>query len=245
MEKYTEELMVPSYMVDVHSRMRAVAFMEVAQELAGRGAEKLKFADTQLAEIGAVWVLARMHVEFNDMPRRGDVVTLQTWHKGMKGIQFIRDYQMNSADGTPLALSTSSWLIMDFKERRMLSPEAMAGRVPSEPQCPGDAVAALPGKIIIPRSLEAEDAGTHVVKYSDVDNNGHTNNTKYIMWALDILPQEIVFNNSLSEFDINYNKESHPGETITLVRAGADKEWFVEGKTESGQQCFVCRLRFK
>lgn len=244
MEKFVQDFIVPSYMVDARRKLRASSFMEIAQELAGRGAEQLHMADRDLASLDAVWVLARMHVSFVDTPVRGQEVTLGTWHKGLKGIQYVRDYSMTDAAGRPLVLSSSSWIIMHMKERRMLRPELLADFVPSEPQCDGDAVKDPCAKILLPKGVELESAGEHIVRYSDVDYNGHTNNTKYVVWALDALPQELVFNHDLKEMDINYNKESHPCETVTLQSVHAGGEWFVEGCGADGQQCFIARFLF-
>lgn len=244
MEKFVQDFIVPSYMVDVRRKLRAASFMEIAQELAGQGAEQLHMSDRDLAPLDAVWVLARMHVSFMDTPVRDQKVTFGTWHKGLKGIQYIRDYSMTDADGRPLVLSSSSWIIMHLKERRMLRPDLLSDYVPSAPQCDGDAVKDPCAKILLPKGIELESAGEHVVRYSDVDYNGHTNNTKYIVWALDALPQEVVSNHDLKEMDINYNKESHLGETVILQSVHADGKWFVEGCGADGQQCFIARFFF-
>lgn len=232
-------------MVDSRRRLRAAAFMEIAQELAGQGAEQLKMADRDLKPINAVWVLARMHVDFVKTPVRDTETVLQTWHKGLQGIQYIRDYAMNGQDGQPLVLATSSWLIMELDERRLLHGDVLNDYIPSEPQCSDNAVSEAPRKITIPRGLSSEHAGVHAVRYSDVDYNGHANNTKYIVWALDVLPERLVYDCRLAGLDINYNKESHAGETVSLLRYDAGGTQYVEGRCEDGQQCFVCRFVFE
>ena len=67
----TQALTVTTYMADVRNLLRPSAFMELAQEIATLGAQKLHFDDSvTLAAANAVWVLARMHVCFERMPRR-------------------------------------------------------------------------------------------------------------------------------------------------------------------------------
>ena len=229
-------------MVDAHRRLRASCFMEIAQELAGQGAEQLHMSDSDLAPLGAVWVLARQHVEFPDTPVRDQEVVLSTWHKGLKGVQYLRDYSVTDTDGRPLVLSTSSWIIMSLNDRHMLRPDVLEQYVPSSPQCSCHAVEAACAKIIPPKDLALQPVGGHEVRYSDVDYNGHTNNTKYIVWSLDSLPQDIVFGSRLKEFDINYNKESHLGETVSLYAARDGGAWYVEGRAADGQQCFIARF---
>lgn len=243
-DRYSTPFYIPSYMVDIRSRMKAVSFMEIAQELAGKGAEMLGMSDPDLKPLNAVWVLARMHVEFVRMPRRDDEVMLHTWHKGLKGIQYLRDYRMDDKDGGAMVLSTSSWVVMEMSERRILRRDVLDAYIPSEPQCAEHAVEAPCVKLVLPKGVEVEAAGEHVVRYSDVDYNLHTNNTKYVLWALDCLPEEVVVGGGLREFDINWNKESHSGECISLVRVAADGFWYVEGRNAAGEQCFISRFLF-
>lgn len=245
MDKYSRTMEIPSYMSDIEHRLRAVSFMELAQEMAGKGAELLSFGDTKLKEVNGAWVLARMHVRFEKMPRWKDNVILNTWHKGLRGVQFLRDYQMCSEDGEVLVNSTSSWLVMDVVERKMLYGDALKDRIPAAPQSTDSAIAAPSPKVTVPADVTMEPAGVHVVSYSDVDNNRHTNNTRYVQWAMDVLPDAIPFRKDLRELIINFNKESHAGESIALSRGCAGSTWYVEGKSDDGQQNFIVKLVFE
>lgn len=245
MDKYIDRLEIPSYMTDIENRLRAASFMELAQEMAGKGAEQLDFSDDKLAAINAVWVLARMHVRFEKTPMWKDKVELQTWHKGLRGIQFLRDYKMLSESGETLVNSTSSWLIMDFAERRMVSGDVLRQYVSTDPQCEDAAIENACPKVVVPAAACAEQVAVHRVCYSDVDHNRHTNNTRYIQWAMDVLPDELVYQNEVSEFFINFNKESHPSENVVLLRGEMNGDWYVEGRSEEGQQLFVCKFVFR
>ena len=90
-----------------------------------------------------------------------------------------------------------------------------------------------------------EPVRTHVVLYSDADFNGHTNNAKYIEWAFDTLPLDIVSGKDIDEFQINFNHETRPGETVELLRGmtGPDT-FFVEGRC-SDKTVFQCHIRLK
>lgn len=244
MDKFTIETYIQSYFTDMHDRLRPSSFMEMAQEMAGLGAAKLGFGDTDLEPINAVWVLARMQVRFDTVPHRNDPVVFSTWHKGMKGPQFLRDYQMLTPDGKPVVSATSSWLIMELDERKLMYGDALQGRVPAEPQHTDHAIQTPCPKVMMPRDTEAVKVGEHTVSYSDVDFNRHTNNTKYILWSCDFLPEDLMYEHQVSEFAINFNKESKPGETITIYRACKDGEWFIEGRNPEGTQCFIAKFTF-
>ena len=77
-----------------------------------------------------------------------------------------------------------------------------------------------------------EPAGLHCVAYSDVDIIGHTNNAKYVVWAMDCLPFDYLAAHRVSDIRINFNKETRPGDTVALFRAPVEGGWVVEGRVE-------------
>ena len=52
------------------------------------------------------------------------------------------------------------------------------------------------------------------VRYSDIDTNMHVNNVKYVSWALETVPKDIVLNYELKNVKVTYEKETTYGETI-------------------------------
>lgn len=245
MDKIKTQITVPTYMTDKNKRLRASAFMELAQEIAVQGAKPIGLSDKDLKPINAVWVLARMQVKVERTAIEDEAMCLQTWHKGMKGAQFIRDYQLVDGEGKIAVNSTSSWLIMDIKERRMLHGAALEGIVSTEPQCEGDAIASACPRITIPSSVTMNHVSDHKILYSDIDSNNHTNNTKYVLWSMDVLPYELVSESEIDEFFINFNRESHYGETVKLFAGEDNGTWFVEGKAEDDAQIFISKYIFK
>ena len=239
-----QQLSVTTYMADVRNRLRPVSFLEIAQEIATLGARQLRFDDSvTVAAANAVWVLARMHVRFLRMPVRYETIRLETWHKGISSIFFLRDYRVSDEAGNPLIESTSSWVIMEKDERRMLRPDSLGEVIPPRPEQPGDAIGTPAQKVVIPRGATLEKVADHPVRYSDVDSNRHVNNTRYTAWAMDCLPDALTFENDLKELEINFNREARPGETVALFHAESDGAHYVEGRVGDAQ-IFICKLTF-
>ena len=57
---------------------------------------------------------------------------------------------------------------------------------------------------------------TFKVRYTDIDSNQHVNNTKYVDWAIETLPEEIVNNYSLDEIKVTFEKECKYGDTVNV-----------------------------
>ena len=53
------------------------------------------------------------------------------------------------------------------------------------------------------------------VRYGDIDSNMHVNNVKYVEWAIESLPLDIVLNYELKELSVIFEKECRYGAEIT------------------------------
>ena len=85
--------------------------------------------------------------------------------------------------------------------------------------------------------------GEKRVDYSDVDTNQHANNAKYIVWAMDCLPDSITSSRKVLDVSINFNKEARPGETVELYHIVSGDIHFVEGRI-ADPQVFIVRFTF-
>ncbi|MBP5626451.1 MAG: hypothetical protein J6W98_05975 [Bacteroidales bacterium] len=244
-DKTTEDLRIACYMSDRHAVLRPTAFLDIAQNIAVQGADNLKFGDDQLAAFNSTWVLARQSVHFDRPVRNKENVKMLTWHKGTQGLFFLRDYLLLGADGEPSVRSTSSWVVMNITERRLVRFDSLSDVVDTTPQSTDNAIEEQAAKVVLPRGAELTKIGEHRVRYSDVDHNQHANNVKYTSWVLDSLPEELVYEHPLKELTINFNREALPGETVELWHAlDTDGAHIIEGRADD-HQVFIERLIFQ
>lgn len=227
--KYFQHVDVRSYDADGAFRLKAEAFMNYAQEIAYRAATHLGFGFDELQARGAAWVLSRMHFVFCGSPKWRDSLSMYTWHKGLGGPFFLRDFELLDASGERVVAGTSSWVVLDTSSRRLVRVSQLDGLVTEDSQCADNAIEEPAPKIVFPKGAEGEYAGGHTVSYSDIDIVGHTNNVKYVSWALDCIGYEEVAARGVREVFVNFNHETHPGETVKLFRHHAeDGSWYIE-----------------
>lgn len=241
--KLIQKMDLPCYMFDCRETLRPSSFMDIAQELASAGSIASGFSDQDLAPHNLVWILGRMKVIFQNPPHRCDSVTAETWHRGLAGPYFIRDYRLLDADGRVAASSTSTWIIMDKTTRRAVRGDHLAGIIASEPECSDAAAGPLAAKIIFPKDCTPSILGTHRVVYSDLDYNGHANNAKYTLWALDALPSALTTTRTPRELTINFNNEAHLGEEITFFHHADGDTHIVEGRS-GDRLIFIEEIKF-
>lgn len=241
-KKTVQRLSVPCYDTDQAHYLKPGAFMDLAQELANVSADSLGFGFADLQRFGMAWVLSRMHIEFLQTPRWKDTVELQTWHKGFEGPLYIRDFRMLDAQGNEAVLATSSWLVFDVAARRLMRREHLEEKLPIDTCYPESAIDTPCGKVVMPQE-GLEEMAEHRVVYSDVDFVGHTNNARYVVWAMDCLDFDQVVSQRLRSLRINFNKETRPGDIVELFRAPVEGGWVVEGRVQ-GNSSFCVELLF-
>ena len=242
--KLSYRIDIPCYMFDNRSLLRAAAFMDIAQELAVQGSYQLGFADRQLAPYNVVWILARMRVRFNSLPPMYSSATAETWSRGQQGLCHIRDYRLLADNGESLIDSTSSWVLMEKTKRVIVRPNSLGDAVDCNPQNTDFAIEEPAERILLPKDYPMEAVGEHRVIYSDLDCNGHTNNAKYTVWAMDCLPGELVRNHNIKDITVNFNHEALFGQTVTLYHALKDNAHIVEGRC-GDTQIFISKLNFE
>ena len=231
MIKYTEKYTIPCYDTDASWRLKPTSFMNLAQEAAGRHAVYLGFGYDDLIKTNTAWILSRVHVEYVDTPKWRENITLNTWHKGLNRIFFLRDFLLTDDEGNTRVKATTSWLVLNLETRRLVrDPKLMEeGTV-----CHEDVIETPADKVQMPKDVEAELVRRHTVSYSDIDTNGHTNNAMYMQWSMNSVGYDITSSRPVKEFTINFNHETKAGDVVDIYRAVVEKEdslhVFVEGR---------------
>lgn len=247
-KKYLIETVVPCFDVDSEFKMKPAAFMDLAQEIAYQAATALGFGYDALQKEGKAWVLSRMNFKFLRHPVWREDIDLYTWHKGPYGPFYLRDFILKSREGEALVAATSSWVILDVEKRSLCRTAEVMEMIPEGSVCQDNAIEKPADRVMMPRGMEPVPAGVHKVEYSDVDLLGHTNNARYVVWAMDCIDYEELKGHPVKEVTVNFNHETRPGEEIVLekvkkVAADGTVSYFVEGKTD-GKSAFCARIDY-
>ena len=240
--KFRQDVCIPCYQINRNALLRPSAFMDLAQEIAYWAAMELGFGYETLHIHHTAWVLSRMHVHFNGPLAWRDNASLYTWHKGGNGLFYLRDFELLGPDGNIAIQATSSWVVIDERTRHFVRPEELSDTLRLDYEV-ADAIA-QPAPKIVPPKVEAglTKVGEHRVAYSDIDIIGHTNNARYVVWAMDCLPLEVA-QQPMKDLYINFNKETTAGETVELFQMQEGNAWFVEGCVD-GRSCFVVKMEY-
>ena len=245
-KKYIIESEVPCYDVDSNMDLKPAAFMDMAQEIAYQAATALGFGYDALQTEGKAWVLSRMHFDFMRHTKWRESVKLSTWHKGPYGPFYLRDFTLESPEGEMLVRGTSSWVIIDVANRTMCRTAEIMEMIPEDTICHDNAIERPADKVVMPRGVTPEPAGVHKVEFSDVDLLGHTNNARYVVWAMDCIDFEELKHKVVKSLTVNFIHETRPGEEVVLEKvrtetANGDITYVIEGKT-GDKACFIVKI---
>ena len=104
----------------------------------------------------------------------------------------------------------SLWVLMDLDKRSMILPGKSG--VTLDGSVRGNELA-LPGSIV---PKEFVNRRQRTVSYSDLDRNGHMNNTRYLDWVDDLLSSDFHRDHEIRDMTICYLAESWEGQTLEL-----------------------------
>ncbi len=228
-EKYTEKRIVSCYEANANHLLKPAAMLDLMQEAAGKDADSLGFGYDNMIAGNTAWVLSRVKLQFHNYPKWRDEILLKTWHKGANRIFYLRDFLLEDPHGNILVSATTSWLIIDLSSRRMVRNKELAENFDNSQM--GSAIEEQAEKITLPNDIEPEFVHNHKVVWSDIDTNGHVNNVKYVVWALDALDYDFVKDNTVKELTVNFDSEVLPGESVELYK--------VIEETQSGTVCYI------
>ncbi len=195
---------------DCFGNLKLSAALHFAQDVAGGHCKLLGLDWDTLAKKQMFWAVIRHRLQITRLPRVGERITLQTWPMPTTKVAFPRSTVAYDAQGKELFRSISLWVLMDSQTRGMILPAKSGVLVPGVMR--GD-------ELPVPRTLapqELASSHTRTVCYTDLDENNHMNNTRYLDWVADLLPSQFYGQHRACEVLICYANEAREGQTLAM-----------------------------
>lgn len=240
-EIYTQMCSITSSEVDAYGNCRASALLRFFQDMANAHSVEMGIGrEDLLSGHGAFWMLARVWLRLRRPLKMGEELEIRTWHRGPGGLILYRDFDL-TVDGEPVGEAVSAWIVADFQSRKMLRPGTIASIAASPvPETVKDKQLKL-----IRTPKEREFVYTKTVRFSDLDVNGHMNNTKYADVILDALTPEELRGRFLAEMQLNYSQECLAGESVDICRQVEEDHCYIDGCGGDGARRFEAILQFQ
>lgn len=241
--EYTSELTVND--VDCNFKMTLAHAVDILQILANENAERGGYGfNAVLSSNNAFWVLTKMKLQCSKMPKHREKIACKTWPIAPGKLTLERDFEIRDKDGAVAVAATSEWCLIDAETRRIK-------RIDGNTVMPGidyideRAVKAEYTKQKIDIS-ECEKCFERTIRATDIDMNGHANNTRYTFMAIDCFTTAFFGENDIDAYEIHFVKECIEGDELTVYRKQTgDSSYYVTAIKNDNQTVFRAFLNFK
>lgn len=229
----TQKFSIRTSEVDFRHRLTIPALVNFLQETAMHNIGAIGLPMHLLEEKNLGWVLSRLYLKIDKYPTETEQITVETCPHSFEKYYAYRDFRVYDSKNQLICTVASSWLLFDLEKRQLISiPDFIKEMVTLCTKFPP-----LPIPKVKIQALQKIDYEMNFqVSWHTLDLNKHTNNVYYFQWALDTLPEEILNEFSVSEFDIMFRNESLLGEKVI-----AQAEEILSEDTLS-QKIFIHRI---
>ena len=205
-------------------RLRTSGLLRYAQDIAWQHSEDLGFDRRWYTDRGRWWVVRSVELRVLAPIAIGESLRLATAVIGHRRIWARRRGEFRLPDGTPAAVATTDWVLLDERGRVMRIPDDFGHAFPNP---------ALLDDIIRVGPPEAPPDATTLdlrVRPSDIDPMGHVNNAVYLDWIeeavaatdgapiLSAVPRRVA---------IEYAASAEPGDEVRAAAWPAPAGWWI------------------
>ncbi|MCG2612048.1 thioesterase [Flavobacterium sp. SM15] len=180
------------------------------------------------------WVLSRIRIEIDSLPKWQDKVVVKTWIESLEGNKSIRNIEMYLND-EKIVGATTYWAVFNTQLRKsepLALPHEHFEKYP-------DNHASKKGFSRINILQDTNKLTDKAVVLSDLDIVNHVNNTKYLEWCLDTLPPKSVLKHEIKALEMNFLRELNWNDAVE-IHSDETKTFF--SVTKDSKTCFALQL---
>ena len=207
---YQHEYLVNDAAVDCFGRLKPSMLLFYCQDIAGHHCTHLGTDYDTLAHRNLFWAVIRQKVQITRLPRSGETIRVETWPMPTTRTCYPRSTVAYDREGNELFRAIGLWVLMDMQTRAMILPGKSGVEV--------DGIT-LGDELDVPGSLApavGENREMRQVRFTDLDVNGHMNNTQYLNWVEDLLPGSHHKEHPAVGFTVCYLNEALEGQNLEL-----------------------------
>ena len=158
-----------------------------------------------------------------------DEITVKTWACGSRGFTTTRSFEIFKGEEL-VAESNSIWALVSVSDKKLIrvSEVDFSNFEPEEPL-----VLDSPAKVRIPNELKLSLVGEYTVRYTDIDLNGHMNNTNYPDMFFNFLPKPEA--KLVKSYAISYVNEAKKDDNLKFYIAKSDGKYYMRSIHEDGR----------
>lgn len=181
-------------------------------------------------ERGLAFLLSRITVRVYAPLTTDDEIRVETWICEGKGYRFDRCFRVFRGEEV-VAEAYSMWALLDLQSKRLLRATEFSYGFAGDEPLPAD----FSARVRHPAVGEMECVGERRIVYSDIDYNGHMNNTHYPDMLCDFT--ESILTRRVTGMTLSFLHEAAYGHTLKVLRCEQDGRTYFRTVNEGGETC--------
>lgn len=204
----------------------AAAVLELMQETGTRHTDSTVYPMSWYVENKLGFIITKLALEVRRPPILGEMVTVTTAPISFSNVFAERYYAMTDAAGVEIAVSYTTWVLIDLAARKPVRIPVFLGESYG---AHGDRGYRMETAITSGQkdTLLAED--TFRALRRDADANMHVNNIAYIAWSFDYIPEDVYQNLRTKSIRARYKKECRSGDVVCAQTYRTGDNRFLTG----------------
>ncbi len=229
---------------DFSMRSTLESIGNIFMNIAGLDSERKGFGMEALRKQGYAWVALRILIDVKSYPAAFEKLKATTWIENWNKLTTQRNCVIEDSKGDNVVEISSIFTLINFNTRQAVNMQDVLSNSNYEKSiCNKHLSIRSPEKVHLLTNEKV--VATRKVTYSDIDCNMHVNSFRYVSWVLDTIPLEMFQKKFISEFEINYVKECHYGETVTInMEQLGDNVYAFDIRNFEGTSLNRCKLTF-
>lgn len=220
--------------VSMRGELSTPGIVNYFQDCSTFQSEELGLGNFWLKERNRFWVINSWQVKILRRPKLAENIQICTWPHSMKGMFGERNFCIRDEEGKDLIWAETLWTYMDIEKMRPVKID-------------GDVIATYTLELAIAtewkgRKIRVPEGGVEkppvMVGTGLLDTNGHVNNGKYVLLAMEYVPEDF----EISAFRVEYRKAAWPGDVMIPVVVTMPEGMIVAFRNEQEEIFAVIEL---
>lgn len=237
MGKIAEEFrQIACYESDIFGKILPTTAMNYFQEVSTNQGDDLEIGSDFLKESQLAWFLVKYDIRFDNYPTYKQKVRITTEATGMDRYCAVRRFTIEDLNQNPMIIADTQWLLVNRENQKM---EPVDAHQEFEVYGCHDKKGPIFKKI--PRIKNPTGKKQFEVRFLDIDFNFHVNHVKYMAWAIEALPLEIVKTRELKRAKLLYKSQCFYGDLVDVMSEAVEDDLY-RIEIISQDQTLLCQL---
>ncbi|MCE5220514.1 MAG: acyl-[acyl-carrier-protein] thioesterase [Clostridium sp.] len=209
---FTKKYEIHYYEVNSKLRCKLSSIIEFIGDVGTQQSEYLGDGMDYCKKNNCAWVFYKYDIKMHRYPVFGEMISVTTQPVGFKKFYALRKYVIRDEKDNLIGEASALFFLIDIKKRRPI-------RIQKEQY----EFYGIDGNVnydISMDKIEINDEEQYRkqfnIRYSDIDSNNHVNNVKYVEWAIEAVPLDVINNYTLKRIKVVFEKECIYGDKVSV-----------------------------